>query len=157
MELGQWFWKPCQWDCIDLRLSFQERSAMEIQSEIYGCSTCQLCRLRRQHHQRSNRQRWFYVIKRWSVWGTGRRSPHLVARRQSEKLPNHFRAKQDLWQPWSASGSERMVLPSWLLFLFSAMDGHRTELSTVADFHNYKFPGPHPDRSARTDIRVQRT
>lgn len=32
---------------------------MEIQSEIYGCSTCQLCRLRRQHHQRSNRQRWF--------------------------------------------------------------------------------------------------
>ena len=27
----------------------------------------------------------------------------------------------------------------------------------VADFHNYKFPGPHPDRSARTDIRVQRT
>ena len=41
-----------------------ERSAMEIQSEIYGCSTCQLCRLRRQHHQRSNRQRWFYAIKR---------------------------------------------------------------------------------------------
>lgn len=27
----------------------------------------------------------------------GRRT--WVARRQSEKLPNHFRAKQDLWQP----------------------------------------------------------